>query len=87
MAKRRVPKITPIPKPEYVREGTTTPSSTGEVPARSPIAPDEFRKDDSAVPTGIPNGDVPNANPNPKPEFLKEGVTAPTPLPDESDTD
>lgn len=83
MAKNRVPKITPIPKPEFVREGTTTPSSTGEVPSRSPIAPDEFRRDDSAVPTGIEDGNVPNLNPNPDPSF--EGPIAAVPLPDTND--
>lgn len=85
MAKNRVPKITPIPRPEFVREGTTTPSSIGEVPSKSPIAPDEFRREESPVPEGIVDGNVPNLNPNPDPSFLKEGVTPPVPLPDTND--
>jgi hypothetical protein len=87
MAKRRVEKITPRPKPEFVRAGTTTPSSTGEVPSRSPIAPDEFRREVSPVPTALLNGDVPNVNPNPDPSFLVGGKPVPVPLADDSDTD
>lgn len=88
MAKNRVPKITPIPRPEFVRENTTTPSSTGEVPKRSPNPVPEFTRDGTTMPSIASTlGNVPNVNPNPKPEFLLDGITPPVPLADENDID